>query len=67
MSVQVDSVEQNEDEDEKVSAEDKLAYKMLSKKDKAHIEAEEQFYDEFEVQARPCPPPPALHPRGLLC
>lgn len=67
MSIQPDSVEQNEDEDVKVSAEDKLAYKMLSKEDKAHIEAEEQFLDEFEVQARPRPSPPAPHPCRVLC
>lgn len=58
MSIQPDTVDQN-DEDVKVSAEDKLAYKLLSKKDKAHIDAEEQFIDEFELQARPCVPPPA--------
>ena len=65
--IQPDSIEQNEEEDDKVSADDKLAYKMLDKKDKDHIEAEDQFYDEFEVQARLCPSPPAPHPCGLLC
>ena len=67
LAIQPDSIEQNEDEEEKVSADDKLAYKMLSKRDKAHIEAEEHFYDEFEVQARPRPPPPAPHPHEVLC
>lgn len=67
MAIIPDSIEQNEDEDEKVSADDKLAYKMLDPKDKAHIEAEDQFLDEFEVQARPRPFPPAPHPTGLPC
>ena len=42
-----------DDDDIKVSAEDRRTWKMLSKQDKAHVNATEKFQEEFELQARP--------------